>query len=148
VRCFPGHSGAGSGSQGISLYYSHIADWRRARDAGARAPACDKPRQSLGTEGGLQSARLAAVLRRRTVRRAAEAKDGGGFRPRAADRFEFYPAEARRREADAVAEQHRQHIHQDLVHEFPGSFLALAHFPRIDSPFQSMVIVSLGFSCW
>ena len=50
--------------------------------------------------------------------------DGDRARPRAADRFQGYPPEARRREADAVAEQHRQHVHQDLVDESPLQALA------------------------
>src|SRR6266702_970922 len=47
----------------------------------------------------------------------AEPEDSDGARPRAADRFQVYPGEARGREADAVAEQYRQYIHQDLVDE-------------------------------
>src|SRR6266571_755624 len=54
----------------------------------------------------------------------AEPEDGDGARPRAADRFQVYPGEARGREADAVAEQHRQYIHQDLVDEPPPQALA------------------------
>src|SRR5260370_665357 len=54
----------------------------------------------------------------------AEPEDGGGARPRAADRFQVYPGEARGREGDAVAEQHRQYIHQDLVDEPPLQALA------------------------
>jgi hypothetical protein len=94
---------------------------------------------------------LAAVLHRGLLA-DAEAKDGDGFRPRAAARFEVYPAEARRPEADAVVEQNRQYIHQDLARESPpqasGSFSAVSHFLKIDRRFQLMVIVLLGFSCW
>src|SRR5438132_9006869 len=54
----------------------------------------------------------------------AEPEDGDGARPRAADRLQVYPAEAWGREADAVAEQHRQYIHQDLVDEPPPQALA------------------------
>src|ERR1700749_2106686 len=40
--------------------------------------------------------------------------------PRAVERFQVYPRETRGGvEPDAVAEQHRQDIHQDLVHESP-----------------------------
>ena len=50
----------------------------------------------------------------------AEAKDGDGSVPRAAERFQVDPREARGGvEPDAVAEQHRQDIHQDLVHQAP-----------------------------
>jgi hypothetical protein len=54
----------------------------------------------------------------------AEPEDGDGARQRAADRFQVYPGKARGREADAVAEQHRQYIHQDLVDEPPPQALA------------------------
>jgi hypothetical protein len=54
----------------------------------------------------------------------AEPEDGDGARPRAADRFQVYPGQARGQEADAVAEQHRQYIYQDLVHEPPPQALA------------------------
>src|SRR5216683_8184717 len=54
----------------------------------------------------------------------AEPEEGDGARPRAADRFQVYPRKARGREADAVAEQHRQYIHQDLVDETPPQALA------------------------
>jgi hypothetical protein len=54
----------------------------------------------------------------------AEPKDGGVSRPRAADRFQGYPREPWGREADAVAEQHRQYIHEDLVDEPPPQALA------------------------
>jgi hypothetical protein len=47
----------------------------------------------------------------------AEPEDGDGARPRAADRFQVYPRETWGRKAGPVAEQHRQDIHQDLVHE-------------------------------
>src|SRR4051794_17241430 len=49
----------------------------------------------------------------------AEAEDGAVARPHAAERFQVCPRETRGREANAVAEQHRQYIHQDLVDEFP-----------------------------
>src|SRR5438045_9605805 len=63
----------------------------------------------------------------------AEPEDGDGARPRAADRFQVYPGEARGREADAVAEQHRQYIHQDLVDE--PSLQALAgHGGAVELP--------------
>src|SRR5262249_59934261 len=54
----------------------------------------------------------------------AEPEDGDDARPRAADRFQVYPGEARGREGDPVAEQHRQYIHQDLVDEPPPQALA------------------------
>src|SRR4051794_28873282 len=54
----------------------------------------------------------------------AEAEDGGVARPRAADWFQVCPRKARGREADAVAEQNRQYIHQDLVDEPPLQALA------------------------
>jgi hypothetical protein len=54
----------------------------------------------------------------------AEAEEGRVARPRAAERFQVCPRKARGREADAVAEQHRQHIHQDLVDEPPLQALA------------------------
>src|SRR6476469_1326671 len=48
----------------------------------------------------------------------AEPKDGDGSRPRAVERFQVAPVEARgREESNAVAEQDRQDVHQDLVHE-------------------------------
>jgi hypothetical protein len=50
----------------------------------------------------------------------AEAKDGDGSVPCTVQRFQIYPREARGGvEPDAVAEQHWQDIHQDLVHEAP-----------------------------
>ena len=61
---------------------------------------------------------------RRLLLADAEAKDGDGSRPRAAERFQVYPAKARRREADTIAEQYRQYIHQDLVDEAPLQALA------------------------
>src|SRR5881275_3791686 len=54
----------------------------------------------------------------------AEPEDGDGARRRAADGFQVYPGEAWGREADPVAEQHRQYIHQDLVDEPPPQALA------------------------
>jgi hypothetical protein len=54
----------------------------------------------------------------------AEPEDGDGARPRAADRFQVYPRQARGGEADAVAEQHRQDVYQDLVDEPPPQALA------------------------
>ena len=48
---------------------------------------------------------------------------GDGSRPRAAERFQVYPRETRGGEPDAVPEQHRQDIHQDLVHEPPTQAL-------------------------
>src|SRR5215469_1296705 len=54
----------------------------------------------------------------------ADPEDGDGARLRAADRFQVYPGEAWGREADAVAEQHRQYIHQDLVDQPPLQALA------------------------
>ena len=54
----------------------------------------------------------------------AEPEDGDGSRPCAVERFQVYPGEARgREEADAVAEQDRQDIYQDLVHESPPQAL-------------------------
>src|SRR3954447_9693018 len=54
----------------------------------------------------------------------AEAEDGGVARPRTADWFQACPRKARGREADAVAEQNREYIHQDLVDEPPLQALA------------------------
>ena len=54
----------------------------------------------------------------------AEPEDGDGSRPCAVERFQVYPGEARgREEANAVAEQDRQDIYQDLVHESPPQAL-------------------------
>src|SRR6476646_4330421 len=54
----------------------------------------------------------------------AEPKDGDGSRPCALERFQVDPGEARGREkASAVAEEYRQDIHQDLVHEPPPQAL-------------------------
>src|SRR5262245_27275971 len=53
----------------------------------------------------------------------AEPKDGDAFRLRAAERLQVYPTETRGGEPDAVAEQHRQDIHLDLVHESPPQAL-------------------------
>jgi hypothetical protein len=53
-----------------------------------------------------------------------EPEDRYGARSRAAERFQVDPAEARGREADAVAEQHRHDIHQDLVDEAAAQGLA------------------------
>src|SRR6266487_4674468 len=61
----------------------------------------------------------------------AEPEDGDGARPCAADRFQVYPGEARGREADAVAEQHRQYIHQDLVDEPRRRHWPATSAPRI-----------------
>lgn len=47
----------------------------------------------------------------------AEAEHRHVTRLRVADRFQVDPAEARGREAHAITEQHRQHVHQDLVDE-------------------------------
>jgi hypothetical protein len=45
--------------------------------------------------------------------------------PRAVERFQVYPRETRGGvEPDAVAEQHRQDVYQDLVHESPLQALA------------------------
>src|SRR5215471_9712086 len=49
----------------------------------------------------------------------AEAKDGDGSVLRAAERLQVDPPQTRGREPGAVAEQHRQDIHLDLVHEPP-----------------------------
>ena len=46
-----------------------------------------------------------------------EPKDGDGARPRATERLQVDPTYARGRETNAVTEQHRQDIHQDLVDE-------------------------------
>ena len=47
-----------------------------------------------------------------------EAKDGDGSRLRAAERFQVCPLDTRGGvEPDAVPEQHRHDVHQDLVHE-------------------------------
>jgi len=52
----------------------------------------------------------------------AEPEDGDGARPRAADRFQVYPGQARGREANAFAEQ--QYIDQDLVDQPPPQAMA------------------------
>ena len=50
----------------------------------------------------------------------AEAKDVDGSMPRAVERFQVYRPQTRGGvEPDAVAEQNRQDVHQDLVHEPP-----------------------------
>src|SRR3954447_13695310 len=54
----------------------------------------------------------------------AEAEDGGVARPRAAEWFQVCLRQARGREADAVAEQNGQYVHQDLVDEPPLQALA------------------------
>ena len=55
----------------------------------------------------------------------AEAKDGDGSVPRAVERFQVYRRETRGgEEPDAVAEQHRQDVYQDLVHQPPPQALA------------------------
>ena len=54
----------------------------------------------------------------------AEAQDCHGARPSAAERFQVDLGQARCREEDAVAEQHRQHVDQDLVDEPPPQALA------------------------
>src|SRR5262249_19303130 len=54
---------------------------------------------------------------RRTYLADVEPEDGDSSRPRAADRFQVYPREARGGEPDAVAEQHGQDVYQDLVDE-------------------------------
>jgi hypothetical protein len=54
----------------------------------------------------------------------AEPKDRDGSRPCAVERFQVYPGQARgREEGNAVTEQDRQDIHQDLVHESPPQAL-------------------------
>src|SRR5262245_4041339 len=54
----------------------------------------------------------------------AEPEERDGARLRVADRFEVDPGQARGREVDAVAEQHRKYVHQDLVDETPLQALA------------------------
>ena len=54
----------------------------------------------------------------------AEAEDGGVARSHAADRFQVCPTEAGGQESDAVAEQHRQDDHHDLVDETSSEALA------------------------
>jgi hypothetical protein len=49
----------------------------------------------------------------------AEPEDGDVARPSGADWHQVDPGKARRREADAVSEQYRQYVHQNLVHEAP-----------------------------
>src|SRR5215467_14171342 len=88
--------------------------------AGTLLPAWCTSANSSGTSGGptARSRRAPAVASpgsgklRRVSRLLADAgpEDGDGARPRAADRFQVYPREARGQEADAVAEQHRQYI--------------------------------------
>src|SRR6202035_1241988 len=56
-----------------------------------------------------------ALRRTQRLLAHAEPEDGDAARPRGADRLQVDPGEARGREADAVAEQHRQYVHQDLV---------------------------------
>ena len=54
----------------------------------------------------------------------AEPKDRDGSGPCAVERFQVYPGQAGgREEGNAVAEQDRQDIHQDLVHESPPQAL-------------------------
>jgi hypothetical protein len=73
---------------------------------------------SAGSPGYSGSNNL--IRRSRELLADAEPEDGGGARLRAADRFHVYPGEAGgKEEADAVAEQHRQYIDQDLVDQSP-----------------------------
>jgi hypothetical protein len=67
-------------------------------------------RQALDAQAGEATQRLLA---------GAEPEDGDAARPSGADWFQVDPGEARRREADAVSEQYRQYVHQDLVDEAP-----------------------------
>jgi hypothetical protein len=53
----------------------------------------------------------------------AEPKDGDGARPRGTERLQVNPSDAGGREANAVTEQHRQDIHQNLVGEPPPQAL-------------------------
>src|SRR5207344_163995 len=46
-----------------------------------------------------------------------EPEDGGVARSHGADRFQVDPGQSRGRERDAIAEQQRQHVDQDLVDE-------------------------------
>src|SRR5690349_11225504 len=81
-------------------------DWSRATVSGhgsSRAP-CTRSMPGNRTQGLLAD---------------TEPEDGDGARLRGADRFQLDPGEARGREADAVAEQHRQYVHQDLVDKAP-----------------------------
>ena len=65
------------------------------------------------------------IRRSRELLADAEPEDGDATRLRAADRFQVYPGEARGGvEPDAVAEQHRQDVYQDLVDESPLQALA------------------------
>ena len=73
----------------------------------------------------------------------AEPKDGDGSRPCAVERFQVDPGEARGREkANAVAEQDRQDIHQDLVHEPPPQALT-----RHVSTDDFEVLAACGVQC-
>src|SRR5262245_30332473 len=89
-----------------------VGDLWRADGPQRQSPGGSKPRQRQAETGkpGLLA--------------DAEPEDGDGARPRAADRFQVYPREARGRETDAVAEQHRKYMHQDLVDETPPQALA------------------------
>src|SRR5207248_1550096 len=62
----------------------------------------------------------------------AEPKERDGSRPCALERFQVDPGESRGREkANAVTEQNRQDIHQDLVHE-PSSQALTGHVSTDD----------------
>jgi hypothetical protein len=63
-------------------------------------------------------------LTNRELLEDAEPQGADAARLRAADWFQVYPGEARGREAGAVAEQHRQDVHLNLVDQPPLQALA------------------------
>ena len=65
----------------------------------------------------------------------------------AADRFQVDPGEARRREADAVAEQHRQYVHQDLVDKAPLQALGGTSAPRISRLLPPAALRAVATAC-
>lgn len=80
------------------------ADARRGTDG----PLAPRPVE--GVPGGVVVAGVGVGLLA-----DAEPENGGGARLGAADGFQVYPGEARRREPDAVAEENRQDVDEDLV---------------------------------
>src|SRR5206468_4103972 len=94
----------------------HLSSMDAASPGGAGEPVREEPRSGTWA--------CAARSLQRWLLADAEAKDGDGSVPRAAERFQVDPRQTRGGvEPDAVAEQHRQDIHEDLVHETPPQAL-------------------------
>ncbi len=85
--------------------------WKLTAPSRSRSPSIRSARPASERRGG----------GKRTPGLLADAKseDDDGRQPSAADRFQVDTGEARGREADAVAEQHRQYIYPYLVDERP-----------------------------